>query len=837
MIRSLAARVTRVTALAALASSLASGYYHFVYFPSRNGPFVPIPVKFDLAAIPDRTVQYFISQDGPDPVAPGDSLPAIASQIRMAARTWNEVASSELRIAFGGYRDTNQLQTTPGIDVVFDDEIPPGIIAQAGPITLAAVDLNTSKFVPLLRSRLQLRRDLATQPSYTESFFTVLVHEFGHTLGLQHTFTSGVMATPITQAATKARPLSGDDIAGLSLLYPTPQFLASTGAIAGRVTLNSAGVNLASVVAITPAGLAYSTLSNPDGTYRIEGMPPGTYLVYAHPVPPAAFGEVTPGNLVLPRDDRQEPFRFGANFSAQFFPNTREWRQASPVNVNAGQTSDFINFQVRSRATPAIHGVQSYGFINRVAVKSPPARTEAQTTLYFTGNGLMVNNQVAPGLRVETIGDDVQAVANSVRVYVTNPPYIQGDFAAGVTADGPRHVLFQLGDDMYVLPAAFFLVSRPAPVVSGVRVDQDVVTISGTGFTTDSKVIFDGIAGRIRRVTPEEIEVTAPVSNGVSEARIAVLNSDGQSSILALGTNVPPGVAPAAIARAASVELQPAAIPAGVDSVIEITGNGTNFVDGQTRVGFGSSDVSVRRVWVLSPSRILVNVSVSATAPSLSTAVTVINGLETIQQQNAFQILPATSEPSLRAPVLSAVTGLAGVPQGGTAVVTVSNPPATLQGWTLAVNGQTAIVQTLTGDSITFTLPAGLAQGPAVLALQNRSGVAGFRIAMQVDTPPARITGFTGSAGREISASAPARPGEVLTILATNVRETDAAAVRVMIGGIHHPVQQMLTGQNGVTQIRVALSPALTENSPCTIQEGTRLSDAVVLPVRPAGSE
>ncbi|MBX9599886.1 MAG: matrixin family metalloprotease [Bryobacteraceae bacterium] len=829
--------MTRIAALATLAASLASGYYHFVYFPSRNGPFVPIPVKFDLASIPDRTVQYFISLDGPDPMAPGDSAAAIASQIRMAARTWNEVPSSELRIAFGGYRDTNQLQTTPGIDVVFDDEIPPGIIAQAGPITLASVDLNTSRFVPLLRSRLQLRRDLSTQPSYTESFFTVLVHEFGHTLGLQHTFTSGVMATPITQAATKARPLSGDDIAGLSLLYPTPQFLAGTGAISGRVTLNSAGVNLASVVAITPAGLAYSTLSNPDGTYRIEGLPPGNYLIYTHPVPPAAFGEVTPGNIVLPRDDRQEPFRFGQNFSAQFFPNTREWRQAAAVSVNAGQTVDLINFPVRQRATPAIHGVQSYGFLNRVAVKSPPARTEAQTTLYFTGNGLMANNQVAPGLRVEAIGDDVQAAANSVRVYVTNPPYIQADFAAGATTDGYRHLLFQLGDDMYVLPAAFFLVSRAAPVVSSVRMDQETVTITGSGFTTESRVIFDGIAGRIRKVTPEEIEVAAPAWTGGNEARVAVLNSDGQSSIQSLGSNVPPALAAAALSRAASVDVQPAAIPAGVDSVIEITGNGTNFVEGQTRVGFGSSDVAVRRVWVLSPSRLLVNVSVSAAAPSLSTAVTVVNGLDTIRQPNAFQILPATSEPSLRAPVVSAMTGLAGVPQGGAGIVTVANPPATLQGWTLAVNGQTAIVQTLTGDSITFTLPAGLAPGPAVVALQNRSGVAGFRIAMQVDAPPAVITGFTGTAGREITTASPARPGELLTIFATNVRETDAAAVRVTIGGIHHPVQHMTTGQNGVTQIRVMLSAALRENSPCTIQEGTRLSDAVVLPVRPAASE
>ena len=37
-----------------------------------------------------------------------------------------------------------------------------------------------------------------------------------------------------------------------------------------------------------PNGPAISTLTNPDGTYTINGLPPNNYLLYVHPLPPDA---------------------------------------------------------------------------------------------------------------------------------------------------------------------------------------------------------------------------------------------------------------------------------------------------------------------------------------------------------------------------------------------------------------------------------------------------------------------------------------------------------------------------------------------------------------------
>ena len=65
-----------MAALLTALSSIASGYYHFVYFPSHTGPFNPINLQFDLTQLSNNTVYYFISDQGPNVFVPGDSFTA-----------------------------------------------------------------------------------------------------------------------------------------------------------------------------------------------------------------------------------------------------------------------------------------------------------------------------------------------------------------------------------------------------------------------------------------------------------------------------------------------------------------------------------------------------------------------------------------------------------------------------------------------------------------------------------------------------------------------------------------------------------------------------------------
>ena len=93
------------------------------------------------------------------------------------------------------------------------------------------------------------------------------------------------MSQDVIRNTSRARPLDADDIASLSELYGTANWTANFGSISGHVTANGQPWNMASVVAIPPVGPAVSALTNPDGSYTINGLPPGQYMLYVHPLP------------------------------------------------------------------------------------------------------------------------------------------------------------------------------------------------------------------------------------------------------------------------------------------------------------------------------------------------------------------------------------------------------------------------------------------------------------------------------------------------------------------------------------------------------------------------
>ena len=124
--------------------------------------------------------------------------------------------------------------------------------------------------------------------------------------------------------------------------------------------------------------------------------------------------------------------------------------------------------------------------------------------------------------------------------------------------------------------------------------------------------------------------------------------------------------------------LHPQQLPAGSEAMLEITGLHTNFSDGRTIAGFGSSDVLVQRIWVLGPDRLLMNVRVSATAKPGGLPLTVITGFQTATLANALEIQHGLTEAPIPDPTLTnPATGPRTMPHGPT---TMASTPYSIVG-------------------------------------------------------------------------------------------------------------------------------------------------------------
>lgn len=647
--------VSRVAALVAgafLIVNTGSAYYYYTYFNATSAPYIPIVARFDLNTLSNNTVPFFVSGAGPSTLYPGDSLAAIISQMSAAANVWNNVGTSSIRLAYGGFYSPGATESAPGIQIEFSDDIPPGLLALSIPTVVGDLaSAPSGTFLPIYLSLMELPSDMPSffnGPSYSEQFFVTLVHEFGHTLGLQHTLTSSVMSTLNTSAASKANPLGADDIAGLSLLYPAGKYLSSVGSIAGKVTMNGSGLNLASVVAISASNQAISALTNPDGTYLITGVEPGVeYYIYAHPLPPPVEGESSPDNLYWPKNSNGSYIPPDTGFATQFYPGTRDQSQAQSINVSAGKVKQQINFDVTAVSSPGVASVRTYSYFQGTYVIGAPVLFGAKTTIAATGLGLLEannpNNVITPGLNVGMLGSAAQI--NNVRAYAPGNPYIAVDVLPNFTsAPGPKHLLFSTPGNLYVLPAGFSVVEAPAPLISALAPAVDgngnpAVAIAGQQFTPSTQIWFDGLPAAIQSQTSNLLIVTPPPAPAGYTAAVAAFNSDGQSSLFLNPTAHTYTYAAGAVsaqAAGASLVVSPSVLPAGGAVTLDVQGANTNFVQDLTTVGFGTSDVLVNQISVIDPTHLTVTVTPSVSIASAN--ITLTTGLEVISQAVGSQI-------------------------------------------------------------------------------------------------------------------------------------------------------------------------------------------------------
>lgn len=867
-------RILMLAAGLAAVSSVASGYAHWVFFSGRSAPFTPVPAIFNLGSLTNNTVSYFISDQGLGPLMPGDTESNLVSQIQAAAAVWNAVPSSNIRVAFGGYAGIGLAatapQVTPGIDVVFDDDdVPPGLLAITH-LTWLESDVsavaNGAPFVPIRRSTITLPHNLmaissgtAAPPrslaSYYDLFFMIVAHEFGHALGLQHTLTSGVMSTQTTSATTKAAPLSPDDIAGISLLYPTQSYAQGVGTVAGTVLVAKQGINMANVVAVSANGTAVSTLSNPDGTFAIQGVPPGQYYVYASPLPPAQTGETTPDNIVPPQDSQGNPFAANAGFDTEFFGGTRNLSQANVVTVTAGMVSQGVDFNLQERPGPAISYVETYGdYVGFNALTSPPLLAGTAQYIVFGGYpGFTTSTGLISGVGVSVIGP---ASVEPKTLAFNSPNFGEIVVQPGqVQAATPVALVITLPNDMYVLPYAFSVVPTPPPSISGVTATTDAfgnttVNLQGTNLNSNTSVLFDGAPAPVLSVnTDGSLTVAAPPASAGYTAYIEALSNQGQTSWQQLFGAEPPSYT-YTTPQSPSMIINYGLLLPGATSMLDlIGGTNTSFEAGQVSIGLGSSDITVGQIWVLNPGRILANMTVSPQAQPGPVDVTVTTGLQTITLPGALQVQVANpNQMSIVTPVLNQATGLAGTPAGGVAVFSSAGLPQNLTSWSATLDPKyfPTAIQMESSNLVSMPIPAAVLTGAAIVQLNPpSSSIVIPEVVMQVDAPDPIITAAIDAAGNAIGQSNPAHVGDTITLTVTGLTQSANGAglsnAQVTIGGLSggvvvSPLAITPNSQPDSYQIQFTLGPNVPfgPNEPAQAGIGTRVSAPFNLFILPA---
>ena len=788
---------------ALLATPPAQAYYHYVHYLTRGAPFTPVFEKFDLNALANKTVTFLVLDSGPTTYAVNDDFPAVLSQVKQAAAAWNSVDSSDLRVAFGGLEAANQVSNTPGGDVIFID-LPPGLLGMGAPTaSTTVVNGPSGAFFPVVRSTVMLTNDTskAPGPSYLEKFYTTAVHEMGHALGLQHTFTASAMSQGVIRNTSHARPLDADDIAGLSTLYGKPGYAASTGSISGRVTSNGQGVALASVVALTQTGPAISTLTNPDGTYRIEGLPPNQqYQVYVHPLPPDA-------DIKGPFDANGQPIPSSGPFETLFYPGTRDVQQFGTVPVTAGAGPAAINFSVQPRNAVPMYDMVTYSYSGQLSwtpafvntALGPSATIVAQANFPLT-------TPIPQSVTVFGIGNA------RIRPY-GSPVALALDLnVPGSAASGPRHILFNTGNDMYVLPDGLTLVQKNPPAITGVTPNADgTVTVAGSSFGADSRVFFDGLPVSVQTPLTGDarqgsITVTPPPGYSGQVASVTVFNSDGQNSTIYQQQNPPTFVYPSSAAPQTNVS--PSALPAGVSAMVDITGVNMQFVDGQVTVGFGSDDVTVRRLWVLSPSHLIADVAVAPGAAIGASEISVISGFQTTVQPLAFQTQAGNpSLPSIALPLVNADASQQSLYPG--AVVSLFGTNLATGSYSqVLLNDQPVPLLFVSGNQVNFVIPPGIATGPTVLKLNNGTNTA-FPIMIQIDKEPPVVASVTNAVNQVLDIAHPGAIGDILTVTLASADASLAGSsgrIHVTVSGVELPVLSVAAGaQPGTIQVFAAI--------------------------------
>ena len=219
----------------------------------------------------------------------------LRSTVEEAFAQWNQIPTSTFRAELAQQPVTDDRPGRNGVsEVAFTTDKQASGLGTAslfdGPAGISECDI-----------RLHLPDLSSNEDAFRPGVVSLLVHELGHCLGLAHSeqypisdwfpeAPSAFSPPPAMAYAwwwTTGLRLAEDDRVGASLLYPTPAFTRSRGAVGGRVMREEGPASFVYIQAFragTPPEAGPGSFTDDDGQFLLEGLRPGPTLLWMHPV-------------------------------------------------------------------------------------------------------------------------------------------------------------------------------------------------------------------------------------------------------------------------------------------------------------------------------------------------------------------------------------------------------------------------------------------------------------------------------------------------------------------------------------------------------------------------